>query len=110
MTTDPSVLERRASPRVASQPRFEVKLLGAKTLTAVAHDISPGGMLLEVDGALPRIGLELQAKFRLPGEKTRMVVNAEVVRHAGPKLFGMRFLRLSNDELSRLQRFVEASA
>jgi c-di-GMP-binding flagellar brake protein YcgR len=107
MTEDPSVVERRATKRTDARPPFEVKLLGAKTLSGVVHDVSSGGMLLEVEGALPRVGAEVQLKFQLPGDKQRMVANATVVRHAGPKLLGLRFLRLSNDELSRLQRYVD---
>lgn len=109
MSSDPNV-ERRATPRVASRPPFEVKLLGARTLSAVAHDMSPGGMLLEVEGALPRVGTEMQVKLQLPGDKQRMVANIAVVRHAGPKLIGVRFLRLSTDELSRLQRYADDGA
>lgn len=107
MSEDPSVVERRASKRSNAHAPFEVKLLGARTLSGVAHDVSSGGMLLEIEGALPRIGAEVQLKFKLPGDKERMTANATVVRHAGPKLAGLRFLRLSTSELSRLQRFVD---
>lgn len=106
MTTDPKIAERRATPRAQSRSPFEVKVLGAKTLSGLAHDLSPGGMLVELEGALPRVGVEVQVKFRLPGDKERMVVNADVVRHAGPKLAGLRFLRLSTAELARLERYV----
>lgn len=109
MPSDPTVDERRATPRVQAQPPFEVKVLGAKTLSAIAHDISPGGMLLELEGALPRVGAMVQVKFKLPGDKERMVANVDVVRHAGPKLVGVRFLRLSTADMSRLQRYVEQS-
>lgn len=107
MTEDPTVVERRAAKRTESRPPFEVKVLAARTLSGVAHDVSTGGMLLEIEGALPRVGAELQVKFQLPGDKQRMVANAAVVRHAGPKLLGLRFLRLSNDELARLTRYVD---
>lgn len=107
MTEDPNVVERRAAKRSDARPPFEVKLLAARTLSGVAHDVSSGGMLLELEGALPRIGAEVQVKFQLPGDKERMVANATVVRHAGPKLIGLRFLRLSTTELSRLQRYVD---
>lgn len=109
MSEDRNVVERRAAKRSEARPPFEVKLLGAKTISGIAHDVSSGGMLLEIEGALPRIGAEVQLKFQLPGDKERMVANATVVRHAGPKLAGLRFLRLSTNELARLQRYVEGA-
>lgn len=108
MSEDPSATDRREAKRTDARPPFEVKLLAARTLSGVARDVSSSGMLLEIEGALPRIGAEVQVKFLLPGDRERMVANAAVVRHAGPKLIGLRFLRLSNGDMSRLQRYVDA--
>lgn len=100
--------DRRENPRVTARPPLEVKVLGAKTLSGTAVDLSPGGILLEVDGALLRVGSEVQVKVQLPGELGRILANAVVVRHAGPKRMALRFLRVPSDVLAQLQRYFDA--
>ena len=100
--------DRREHPRAPNKPPLEVKVTAARTVSAIARDISKGGMLLEAEMAPPKIGSELQLKFRLPGEKERTLIRAAVVRHAPGGLFGVKFLRLAADQLAALDRYVNA--
>jgi hypothetical protein len=64
-------------------------------------------MLIEAEMSPPRLGSELQLKFRLPGEKERTLIRAEVVRHAPGGQFGVKFLRLSHDQLAAIDRYLQ---
>jgi hypothetical protein len=98
--------ERRKALRLSRGP-MEVKILGTRTASGRVVDISTSGMLIEVDHSPPKVGSEVQLKLQLPGEKVRLQPTVAVVRHASPRQFAVRFLRISNDELSGLQRFIE---
>jgi len=98
--------ERREARRVSRGP-MEVKILGTRTSSGRVVDLCTSGMLIEVDHSPPKVGSEVQLKLQLPRDKVRLQPTAAVVRHAGPQRFAVRFLRISNDELSGLQRFLE---
>lgn len=102
-----SAEERRQHERVGVDPPLEVKVLAARTVSGLALDVSEGGMLIQAEMSPPRPGSELQIKFRLPGDKQRTVVRAEVVRQAGGKQFGVRFLRLDAGVLSAIASYVK---
>jgi c-di-GMP-binding flagellar brake protein YcgR len=99
---------RRQHERAPQQPPLEVKVMAARTVSGVAFDVSEGGMLIDAEMAQPRVGSELQLKFRLPGAKERTMVRAEVVRHADGKKFGVKFLRLDAGQLAAIAAFVKA--
>ena len=102
--------DRREHDRSPQTPPLEVKVMGARTVSGTAHDLSEGGMLIEAEMSPPRLGSEMELKFRLPGAKQRTVVRAEVMRHAGSKRFGVRFLRLDEGQLSAITDYVKALA
>jgi len=102
--------ERRQHERLPQRPPLEVKVMAARTISGIAVDVSEGGMLVEAEMAHPRLGSELQLKFSLPGSKERTKIRVEVVRHAGPKRFGVRFLRLDASQLSAITAYVRDAA
>lgn len=71
-------------------------------------NISATGILVEVDRMLPQEG-PLRLHFYLPGDPRPLQLDAEILRaeFAGSKSkYGMRFLKMSDEEGERIARFV----
>jgi len=100
--------DRRQHARFNQDPPLEVKVMSARTVSGQALDISEGGMLIDAEMGQPRVGSELQLKFRLPSMKDRIVVRAEVVRHADGRRFGVKFLRLDASQLTAIASYVKS--
>lgn len=100
---EPPGEERRKSTRVAWDGR--VRLAGARTVTGQILNVSEGGLLVEAGRAPFSVGSELAITFSLPGRDRPIAARAEVVRQQGTQI-GLRFLRLSADELQAIAAWV----
>ncbi len=101
-------LAPRAELRTAV--RLDVKLAGEPPLGGQTENVSERGMLVASERQLP-LGTRLRFGFALPGERTPVQGEAEVVRHTEPGVegvqgMGLKVLAISGDGASRLRRFV----
>jgi len=69
-------------------------------------NLSRNGILIETSAAL-RVGDELELEFRL--EAHRVAARGRVVRHGGPRSFGVQFDPLAEGAAERIERFVGAA-
>jgi hypothetical protein len=87
-----------------------VRVAGAPPLVCQSETVSEHGLLLKTDARYPlatRVGIE----FSLPGERTPVQGEAEVMRHAevgveGVKGMGLKMLSFKADGAGRVRRFV----
>jgi CheY-like chemotaxis protein len=70
---------------------------------AQAMNLSRSGILIETTADL-RAGEELEIEFQLEGGS--VVARGQVVRHGGPRLFGVQFAPLPEGAAERIERFV----
>ena len=100
------VRERRLHPRKEFRTKvvFEDEF-GDGLFFVWSQDFSEGGVFLESDVPV-RIGTLLYLSFVLPGHKRPVRVTGEVVRIAGTKGVGIRFVGLSDLARKRLENFL----
>jgi hypothetical protein len=76
-----------------------------------SRDVSTTGLLLETDRELAH-GSRLSCSFYLP-DSVRIRAEAEVVRasaEAGVRQYAVKFLKISHDEQTSLENFIDAMA
>ena len=106
-------LQRLMDVPVRKEARFPVSFVveatsdGGAAGEAQAVNLSASGMLLETPAPL-EMQQEVQLQFRLPPAPDPVQVEAQVVRMAAPKQFGLEFRRVGADASRRLQKFLAA--
>jgi hypothetical protein len=106
-------LQRLMDVPVRKEARFPVSFgveassNGSTAADAQAVNLSASGMLLETAAPLS-MQEEVQLQFRLPPAPDAVRVDAQVVRMATPRQFGVEFRRLGADVSRRIQRFLAA--
>jgi hypothetical protein len=106
-------LQRLMDVPVRKEARFPVSFgveassSGSGAADAQAVNLSASGMLIETAAPLS-MQEEVQLQFRLPPAPDAVRVEAQVVRMATPKQFGVEFRRVGADVSRRIQRFLAA--
>jgi hypothetical protein len=106
-------LQRLMDVPVRKEARFPVSFgvaassNGSGAADAQAVNLSASGMLLETAAPLA-MQEEVQLQFRLPPAPDPVRVEAQVVRMATPKQFGVEFRRVGADVSRRIQKFLAA--
>lgn len=103
-------MEHRKSTRIPLRQRIDVESRRAgPPITAWAHDMSLGGMFIETDSPVLRVGVFVTVAFALPrnGSQDRFVLEAEVVRQA-PDGVGLMFTSMGAEEIRSLSEALPA--
>lgn len=102
----------KVSPRreVRIPVRVDVRVAGAPPLVCQSENLSEHGLLLKSDARYP-LATRVHVEFSLPGERTPIQGEAEVMRHAEVavervKGMGLKMLSFKADGSARVRRFV----
>jgi uncharacterized protein (TIGR02266 family) len=103
----------KVAPRIEARVlvRLEVKLANAmQKVSCQSENISEGGLLLRTDTVLP-IGTRVQFDFALPGERSSIQGEAEVMRYAVPDVerlqgMGLRVIFFKGDGPRRIKQYL----
>lgn len=104
--TNGVVIEKRVHPRVVIDTTLSCRRKDGSTFTAMAKDISVGGMFVLSEQSLS-FGEELSITIRLPGAKQDFVLPA-VVRWTKPGGFGVQFGLLGARETHAISELMRA--
>lgn len=100
-----SVAPRRAV-RLPVRLEFEARSSAMEVVGGTVLNLSMSGMLVETRAQL-EVGTDLDFLFVLLTDQPHLGGAGQVVRQAGPRLFGVRFYGLEGDGQERVQAFVE---
>jgi DNA-binding response OmpR family regulator len=109
--------DERLARLIAVPVRREVRLpialeleaslgVGVHSTVALALNMSVSGMLIETDRELT-IGDDVDLRFRLPHGEGDIAGCARVVRHAGPRRYGIEFYGLEADGADLVRHYLE---
>jgi CheY-like chemotaxis protein len=101
-------VERRREPRLRMRLECQAREDAASTLVCSTADVSKSGLLLESHGPL-RIGGDVDITLFLPGSRQPLTGRGQVVREAGPGLYGIKLHGLDGHGAERLLAFVAAA-
>jgi CheY-like chemotaxis protein len=118
--SQPELLLQEVAARLKLAPRAElrtpvrlqVKLAGQPPLDAQTENVSERGMLVASGTQLP-LQARVRFEFALPGERSPVQGEAEVVRHTEQRVegvngMGLKVVTLFGDGSARLRRFCSA--
>jgi hypothetical protein len=97
------IVDRRVQrPRAGVQLPVGVSIKGQKTAEAQSLDLSQGGMRIRAESALD-VASRIEICVALPGENAELKAEAEVVWKDQSGNFGIRFLKVPQQQKRRLQ-------
>lgn len=115
---DPAAVLREAGALLKLAPRAEVrvpvrlqvKLGGAPPISCTSENLSENGLLLKSSETFP-LGARVSFEVALPGERTPLQGEAEVMRHTEPDVegvvgMGLRVIGFKAGGAARLRRFI----
>lgn len=102
--------ERRCAPRVRLRSRLPLTIhQGSGSLVCYVLDISLSGALVQCPVPLaPRATNHVS--FRVSARGTAVHVDVEVVRRSGPRLAGLRFMNMADEDRERLNLLIRQRA
>ena len=102
-------MEHRRSSRTSLRHAVDLDSPRTGHIPAYTHDVSLGGMFVEIDSLALSPNMPVKVSFTLPdhGHTTVFVLEASVVRR-GQNGMGLMFLRMDPDEIRALSRALAA--
>ena len=100
-------MERRQHRRVAAQVKSLVRA-NSHEVEGETIDLSRGGARIESALALEP-GRQISVKLVIPGDDTPIVIEQAQVQWALDRTFGVRFLKMSPQELDELEQLIDES-